>query len=68
MELKEKIRIFQYELLSWYAVNGRKFPWRKDDLTSYEYIISEVLLQRTKAETVAFFFQFLLINTKTGQV
>lgn len=40
----------------WYAKKGRKFPWRKRSASTYEQIIAEVLLQRTKAEAVARYF------------
>ena len=53
---KRKIKYFQKSLLNWSNLNGRKFPWRKKGLSNYKIIISEVLLQRTKAETVAKFF------------
>lgn len=53
---KSKIAFFQGELLKWYEQNGREFPWRKKGLTHYQYIIAEVLLQRTKAETIAKFY------------
>jgi A/G-specific adenine glycosylase len=43
-------------LLKWFDEKGRHFPWRNKSATNYEKIISEVLLQRTKAETVAKFF------------
>lgn len=52
----EKIAFFQANMLSWYRENGRMFIWRKKGLTNYQYVIAEVLLQRTKAETVAKFF------------
>lgn len=53
---KYKIKFFQREILKWYRKNGRKFPWRNKSATNYQRIISEVLLQRTKAETVSKFF------------
>jgi len=43
-------------MLHWYSSNGRSFPWRKASASNYQYIIAEVLLQRTRAETVADFF------------
>ena len=49
------IELFQNTLLCWFSENGRKFPWRKDSATNYELIISEVFLQRTKADTVGRF-------------
>lgn len=51
-----KIRFFQKKLLEWYKKSGRKFYWRKKGLTNYQYVIAEVLLQRTKAETVEKFY------------
>ena len=50
------IKKFQKTLLKWFVINKRDFPWRNKKLTQYQIIISEVLLQRTKAETVAKFF------------
>lgn len=57
---KKKIEFFQEKILEWYETNGRKFPWRNKGLTHYQYIIAEVLLQRTKAETVAKFYPHFL--------
>ena len=57
MEISDKqIKEFQENILKWYEKNGRHFPWRNPSATNYDKIISEVLLQRTKAETVAKFF------------
>jgi A/G-specific adenine glycosylase len=49
------IEYFQEKLLYWYKNNGRTFLWRNKSATNYELIISEVFLQRTKAETVSKF-------------
>lgn len=49
------IEYFQRKLLDWYQKNGRTFLWRNKSATNYELIISEVFLQRTKAETVSKF-------------
>jgi len=55
-----EISYFQAKILNWYLKNGRQFPWRKSSASNYKKIISEVLLQRTKAETVAKYFpQFI---------
>jgi A/G-specific adenine glycosylase len=51
-----QIEFFQNKILEWYIENGRHFPWRNLSAANYEKIISEVLLQRTKAETVDKFF------------
>ncbi len=53
---KRKIRIFRKILLEWFQSNKREFPWRDMNVTSYELIISEVLLQKTKAESVAKYY------------
>lgn len=64
---KSKIEYFQTKILDWYAVEGRKFPWRKKKLTSYQKIIAEVLLQRTKAETIAKFYILFLKTYPTWE-
>lgn len=43
-------------LLRWFEINGREFPWRAPSVTTYQYVVAELLLQRTRAETVASFF------------
>lgn len=47
---------FRSKLLHWYRSNGRKFPWRNRTSSIYQKVIAEVLLQRTRAETVSAFF------------
>jgi len=54
---KANIKRFQAKLLAWYLSNGRKFLWRHEDRSEYEIIIAEILLQRTKAETIEKFYQ-----------
>jgi len=44
---------FRRRLLKWYANNGKKFPWRQRSASKYRLVISELLLQRTRAEMVA---------------
>ena len=50
------IQHFRAEMFEWYRNHGRRFPWRKPSASNYDKIIAEVLLQRTRAETVAQFF------------
>jgi len=50
---KHAITQMQALLVAWFASKGRPFPWRKRTATVYERIVSEVLLQRTRAEVVA---------------
>lgn len=51
-----KIRFFRRTLLAWWHSSRRPFPWRCVEASNYHHIVSEVLLQRTKAETVAAFW------------
>lgn len=37
-------------------MNARLFKWRLPNISEYDIIISEILLQRTKAETIAKFY------------
>lgn len=54
---KNKVKFFQNNLLAWFKDNGRHhFPWRKNNLNPYHIVISETLLQRTKAETIEKFY------------
>jgi A/G-specific adenine glycosylase len=53
---RKELLDFRRRLLAWYANNGRGFPWRRKSASKYKLVISELLLQRTRAETVASFF------------
>jgi DNA (cytosine-5)-methyltransferase 1 len=53
---KEEMQFFRKVLLEWFDSNKRDFPWRKQGVTNYELILSEILLQRTKAETVSKYY------------
>lgn len=54
----KSVRTFRRAILQWARRRGlRNLPWRQDDATAYQRIIAEVLLQRTRAETVAGFFR-----------
>lgn len=58
---KSRIKRARKTLLAWFELHGRVFPWRRPEATNYERVCVEVLLQRTRAETVAglygFFFE-----------
>ena len=47
----ETIDMFKYLIYEWYQSNERKFPWRKTN-NPYFILVSEMMLQRTKAEQV----------------
>ncbi|NOD82641.1 hypothetical protein [Ruegeria sp. HKCCD6119] len=60
---KRKLTLLRQTLLEWYSINGARFPWRCPSASDYERICVEVLLQRTRRETVSaiyeeFFFRF----------
>lgn len=48
-----RIRYFSRKCLEWYESHGRDFPWRKPGEPIYRLVVTEVLLQRTRAATVA---------------
>lgn len=59
----EEITDFQILVLDWAKYNGRIFLWRRANESKYRLVVTELLLQRTKAETVrsyyeSFFFHF----------
>lgn len=56
----KKARWFREKILLWFEKGGRHFPWRRKKSSKYQLIISEVLLQRTKAETIATFFPLFI--------
>jgi A/G-specific adenine glycosylase len=51
----KKIDWFRLRLLDWFSDNGRDFLWRRPSASKYVKIVSEVLLQRTRADVVAEF-------------
>jgi A/G-specific adenine glycosylase len=53
----DQIAWFRSHLLSWFEKNQRIFPWRSSHASHYQRVVSEVLLQRTKADTVSLFWR-----------
>ena len=51
----DKLRLtrLRRSLLAWYETESRALPWRSPETSVFERICVEVLLQRTRAETVA---------------
>jgi A/G-specific adenine glycosylase len=43
-------------LLAWLEVHGRSFAWRRRSASLYRLVVTEALLQRTRAETVNNFY------------
>lgn len=65
---RNSINYFRKKLLIWFNSNQRDFLWRNDNATSYQIIISEILLQKTKAETVASFLPSFLERYPTWEL
>lgn len=51
---------FRQRLFAWFTKNGRSYHWRQPKTTLYEQVISELLLQRTRADVVALHFPAFL--------
>ena len=51
-----RVRSFVAKILIWFDREGRYFPWRDAGESKYRLIVTEVLLQRTRAQTVAKFY------------
>jgi A/G-specific adenine glycosylase len=63
----EEMEVFIKLLLKWYGDYGRKYPWRSDAATLYQQIVAEILLQRTRADTVASFFPRFILQFPSWQ-
>ena len=48
--------VFHKKIIEWYLQNGRSFPWRQIDLNSWQWIVLESILRKTRAETVEKYF------------
>lgn len=62
MELK--VKKFSKELIRWYSENKRIFPWRYVN-DPFKVMISEIMLQRTRAENVIDSYKFLTNDIKS---
>jgi A/G-specific adenine glycosylase len=47
---------FTKNLAAYYRRHARPFPWRNRSVTTYQRVVPQVLLQQTRAETVAAMF------------
>ncbi len=53
MSQDETLNIFHVLLFNWWTKNKRSFPWRADDVSPYQMLVTEMLLWKTRAESVA---------------
>lgn len=61
----KNITAFHKLLLKWGNKNLRDYRWRRKSVKNYEKIITEILLQRTKSETVSKFSPEFLLRYPT---
>jgi A/G-specific adenine glycosylase len=54
-----RIKWFRQQLLTWGSLNLRDFPWRKN-ISPYNLLVAESLLQKTDAKTVAPIYEMFL--------
>lgn len=54
---KAKLSRLANDLLAWSSTQGRDFPWRSRETSTYEKVTVEVLLQRTTATAVSRFYR-----------
>lgn len=60
LEVIELVPWVREQILAWFQLNKRFFPWREADRTPYEIVIAEILLQRTPASNVAKIYHIFL--------
>ena len=53
---KRRLATVARRLDGWFVSHGRKFPWREEGVDLYRHVCIEVLVQRTRAKTVARFY------------
>jgi len=68
MDRNDALNVFHVLLLEWWKSKRRSFPWRGDDIPPYRLLVTEMLLWKTRAETVAsiwdrFFMRFPDVET-----
>jgi len=52
VEKNESKKEFQECIVKWYLENGRVFLWRTKELSPWQWLVLELLLKKTRAETV----------------
>ena len=54
-------------LLAWYREHGRSLPWRKENPSFYEVLVSETMLQQTRVDKVLSYYARFLQRFPTLQ-
>ncbi|MEX2681676.1 MAG: hypothetical protein Q6373_008750 [Candidatus Sigynarchaeota archaeon] len=60
-----KEQFFLEKLLDWFGTNRREFPWREGPIDPFMSLVTELLLQRTRAETIAAFYPVIKEHLST---
>jgi len=56
-DAQKQLKFLASTLVLWSHQFGRSFRWRESDISQYRIVLTELMLQRTKADTVAKFEQ-----------
>ncbi len=57
---ERRVTLFREKLTRWFLGHRRTFPWRETNASLYVLLVTEVLLQRTRAETISGFLPIFL--------
>jgi A/G-specific adenine glycosylase len=60
--MENKDNTFVKVLLEWYKANKRDFPWRNENLTPFQVLLAELMLQKTNATQVEKIFPDFIEN------
>ena len=58
---------FRDDLVRWFRQNGRRFPWRQQDLSPWQVLLVEMCLHRTRADQVALVAEDILSHARTPE-
>jgi A/G-specific adenine glycosylase len=56
---------FHDQLLGWFTTHKRSFPWRDGQIDPFISLVTELLLQRTKADSIAAFYPRIMADFST---
>jgi A/G-specific adenine glycosylase len=62
------IKDFQKRVIAWFRQNGRTFYWRTHVLDGWQWLVLELLLKKTKAETVEKRFPSIILKYSRPEV
>lgn len=62
------VREFQERVITWYSQSGRPLYWRTHTLDGWQWLVLELLLKRTRAETVEKKFPLLIAKYSQPEI